>query len=102
MYEFETNNFGLGISGSVSATVSLLFPNPFSLSSVLRFDNARAEAFELRIFDISGKVVRHYNNLTGQSVVIERGNMREGIYFYSLTTGGVNKASGKFVIVSAE
>lgn len=102
MYEFETSSFGLGVSEQLVKEESLLFPNPFSASAVLRFENKGSEACELRIFELSGKVVRNYKNLTGKSVVIERGNLQEGIYFYSLSSGGVSKATGKFVVVGGE
>ncbi|TAL61278.1 MAG: PKD domain-containing protein [Bacteroidetes bacterium] len=102
MYEFETSSFGLDVSGTIATTETLLFPNPFYTSAVLRFDNKRSDVCELAIFDLSGKAVRHYKNLTGQSVIIECGNLHEGIYFYSLTSRGSKKVAGKFVILGSK
>lgn len=60
-------------------------PNPMTGAfTSLLLDNAKNEVFDMTITNAMGQVVRTQNNLTGNNVTIERGNLRAGIYFVTL------------------
>lgn len=75
-----------------------LSPNPLTEKSVLLckqgFQNAG-----IRITDASLKVVRDYSNLTGQSVTIEKQDLKPGIYFIMVTEEGHKTFTTKFLIL---
>ncbi len=74
-----------------------LFPNPFNSSTTLSFDNPLEENFELQLFDLSGKLVRTYSNITTDELTIERENLNQGLYVYQLKNE-TNVVRGKFMI----
>jgi hypothetical protein len=78
---FETM---MGVHEEEAATFNLSFsPNPFkeqlSIDSDTQLDNAK-----IKIYNALGQLVREENNLNGQKVSINRGNMQSGMYFIEL------------------
>jgi hypothetical protein len=55
-------------------------PNPFTdkltISSEINYENST-----LKLFNSIGQLVKEMNNLNGQTIIIERGNLKSGIYF---------------------
>jgi hypothetical protein len=89
----------LGINEINPANNSKLYPNPFSQSSILTFDNPRKNNFTLKIADVTGRELRSIQNIVSGNVLIERGNFNTGIYFYELINTTRNeKYKGKMVI----
>ena len=99
MYEFDASDFGPLEIAPVVVNQTFFYPNPFSDAGTLWFPNKDGYEHELSIYDLQGKRVRTYSNLTGQYVTIKRGDLRQGVYFYSLVFNGYIKDSGKFVVV---
>ena len=72
-------------------------PNPFSPRTAIRFDLARRSRVDLRVYDVSGRLVRtllggdlmdagrHEAIWDGQSE--SGGVMRAGLYFYRVAAG---------------
>lgn len=61
-------------------------PNPFTHATTLRFTNDSNEMMNLAITDVAGRLVRTQNNIMGNSVEIERGNLVSGLYFATIRT----------------
>jgi hypothetical protein len=77
----------------------LVSPNPFSSRTELSFANPLGHSHTLRLFNITGKEVQNYENISGTSVVISRGALPAGIYFYRLTdTQASRQLTGKIII----
>jgi hypothetical protein len=74
-----------------------IFPNPFTNSTTVSFDNALEENFELQLFDLSGKLMRTYPNITTDELTIERENLNAGLYLYELKNE-TNVVRGKFMV----
>ena len=72
-------------------------PNPFSHSTTIEFTNNGKDNVDLIIFDITGKLVRKYLNLSGNKVIVPRENLEAGIYLYQLR-GKEDTDTGKLVI----
>ena len=53
---------------------------------------------DLYLYDITGKLVSGVNNIKSTTIIINRGNLGNGLYFYSLTDNGNILSSGKFMI----
>ena len=76
-----------------------VFPNPFSKMTQLEINPAFLNSNLDLIFvmyDVTGKEVTR-ETITNSRLLIERGNLSDGIYFYRLTLGGNAIASGKLI-----
>ncbi|MFW5872693.1 MAG: T9SS type A sorting domain-containing protein [bacterium] len=71
----------LGSSTNVHSI--LLYPNPFNKSATLSFDNPKGAKFFLKIYDISGKLVRS-EKLSSSQYSIQRNGLSPGYYMIEL------------------
>jgi len=58
-----------------------VYPNPFSDQVIIEFDNPNNEEFNFTIHDISGRVMRQLNNISGTQLVLEKQDLQAGVYF---------------------
>ncbi|MEM7659873.1 MAG: T9SS type A sorting domain-containing protein [Bacteroidota bacterium] len=59
-------------------------PNPFRDQTVVSWKNQNHEPFQAQLVNLTGKVVRNYPRVTGESLLIEKGSLSPGIYFLRL------------------
>ena len=73
------------------------FPNPFknklTITTELNFENST-----LKIFNSLGQLVKEINNLNGQTITLERGNLESGIYFAQITQNNKTLEINKIII----
>lgn len=87
-----------GIAQSVPGNVySFVYPNPFSTTATFNAHPAMKNA-TLRIFDLSGQLVRTASGISGEIVTISRNGLAAGIYFVRLEQDGKIVATEKMVI----
>ena len=69
------------------------YPNPFSKSTQISFVSTQDnQPYQIKIFDMLGHQVFNKMQLAEKglnTVVFERGNLTEGIYFYSIEVNDV-------------
>ena len=75
----------------------LLFPNPVYEVATLRVEGYEMQQGELRLFDASGRLVRQKVFDTNE-VLIKKGDLRPGIYFYQILSEQQFIASGKLMV----
>ncbi|MEZ4977710.1 MAG: lysyl oxidase family protein [Chitinophagales bacterium] len=73
-----------------------VLPNPFNDFTIIRFDNANKSNYSLKIINAVGQVVREYSQIKTGELVVEKGNLSNGIYTFILE--GEYEQIGKFVI----
>jgi len=73
-----------------------VIPNPFAGFTMLEFPNPKGEVYQLDLLDASGRLLRRYEGLTGESVRIERGALPAGLYWYRLS-GPASQAAGRLM-----
>jgi hypothetical protein len=75
-------------------------PNPFSEASVIYFTAPAAEKnLSLAIFDLNGRMITQFNNLSGKTqVTVNANELQAGIYIYSLLAGGQEMLSKRMVV----
>ena len=74
------------------------YPNPFSQTAKIEFDNKNNETYQLQITDITGKQIQTQKS-NRNAMIIEKGKMQSGMYFYKLqNTKSGESFNGKFVI----
>ncbi len=73
-------------------------PNPMSQSTTIRFDNPTGESFAVKLMGLDGRTVRSYDNVRGQELNIERGDMPAGLYFVNFVNAEGKRASTSLMV----
>ncbi len=71
-------------------------PNPFIEKTIIYFENEEAEPMRFDLRDVTGKTLRSFEGIRGNSVTIERNNLPTGTYFFTIS-GKTGNVSGKLV-----
>ncbi|MBN1184884.1 MAG: T9SS type A sorting domain-containing protein [Bacteroidales bacterium] len=79
----KKNQVGITYFGQ-NDMVSSCIPNPFSKNATIHFPNPKSENYSFILFDYTGIKVRIINNITSGKLVIEKGNLEKGLYFYQI------------------
>ncbi len=88
-----------GISEDTENLQSVNFyPNPFSEQTILEFDNPNKEIHQLSIYDVQGRLINTYPEISGSKVVVERNGLPGGLYFFELESSEAFVASGKLIV----
>ncbi|MFK5856991.1 MAG: trypsin-like serine protease [Bacteroidota bacterium] len=88
------------ISDDNYSTVPLkIYPNPTSQSTILEFDNPSNENYTIKIFDITGDLMRTINDCKTNKVKLEKGNLSSGYYFIKVVSEKQVLATGKLIIL---
>ncbi len=96
-YAGEPSGIGTGKMGSFKGYASLeCFPNPFSESTALSFENITGYSYILYLVNITGKVVRIQENITGSEYLLFREKLLKGFYMVELRGPVVYR--GKIII----
>lgn len=90
------NNTAVGIVESDSPTYNL-YPNPCIDQCVLEFANISNSKADLELFDMQGKMVRKYEDVTGNRVVISAEGLEPGIYCWKLQLDGETSAMDQVI-----
>jgi hypothetical protein len=93
-FRIDKNDLGFNVyDGAVN-----VYPNPFSEECVLQFDNTDNHVARVELFDIQGRLVRTYENITGDRVIISGAGLYSGVYVWSLEMEGQERRVGKIVL----
>ncbi len=87
---------GVGVS-EIAASSMLLnaFPNPFSNTTSISFNNKNADIFNLQVFDVSGKLI--FETVTHESKIeISSDSLPSGLYSFDLI-GSSKTFKGKLI-----
>jgi len=74
----------------------VVYPNPFNVSTTVKFNNQERHNYTLYIKDITGKVIRTINNITDEKIKLNRGGLPAGLYLIELR--GPEIYRGKIVV----
>ncbi len=85
-----------GISDNFSSEEIILSPNIISTSALLSVPFAQQE-FLFVVYDALGKKIRE-KIFTGKEMVVEKGNLSPGIYFFTLVANQKRFYQGKFIV----
>jgi hypothetical protein len=88
----------LGIDDYNGAGLINSYPNPFSVQTLIHstdiLDNAT-----LSVTNCFGQIVKQLNNLSGQTIILDRDNLPNGVYFLQLHQNNKLIQSGKIIMV---
>ena len=68
-------------NNSFTEMSTVVFPNPFSSTTAI---SSNMKNCSIKIFDVTGSVVKSFSNVSQFPFTIERGNLSSGIYFLEL------------------
>ena len=75
----------VSVDNPQEATLNVkVFPNPFGEETTLQIDNKHYEELRLEVYDLMGRKVKSVQAFDTNQVVLKRGNMEQGVYFYRL------------------
>ena len=63
----------------------LIYPNPFTESTTIEFDNAGEQDFVLRIYNSMGKMVRDLHAVQSNRITIYKNELKAGLYIVELS-----------------
>jgi Secretion system C-terminal sorting domain len=75
-----------------------IYPNPFSTSTTIKFENVIGETYRLDVFNYTGKLVRSITNIADNQVTLNKENLNSGIYLVQLKNGSGLVYTEKMVI----
>ena len=74
-------------------------PNPFKTSTIIKISGNRGiQPINFVLYDLTGKEVKVKSTVSGQQIVVERGNLINGIYFYTLLQDNKTIGTGKLIM----
>ncbi|MES2556716.1 MAG: T9SS type A sorting domain-containing protein [Bacteroidota bacterium] len=89
-------------SGIFEATLGsnklIVFPNPTTDFTTIRFENSSLQNREVFIYNSAGELLRQYNAIQSDALVIEKSDLLPGLYFIYLREDGVLLAKEKLII----
>lgn len=74
-----------------------LFPNPIRIKSTMKFSQKLNNAYFI-LYNIQGLQVRWIGNIKEDNIIIERENLPQGLYFYTIIESKRHIFSGKLLI----
>jgi hypothetical protein len=87
MSNIEDNRLqGTGINSIYRTPGTIVvYPNPFSDKTTVRFHNPENKKYLVVVRDLSGKIVRGPESISGNEFELTRGNLASGYYFIEIT-----------------
>lgn len=82
-YEYTLPSSVLQPTESSTTIDAVLYPNPFSVSAILKLNKPIINA-KVIIYNVTGQVVKVIANVSGNTLIIHRENLSNGTYFLQL------------------
>jgi len=87
-----------GIDGATAATDIVVAPNPFSQYTIISVKGVAAEAMDVTVFDLAGRIASKQTYSNPENMRFDRNELTQGVYVYELTQQGKLIGKGKMVI----
>ncbi len=99
IHDFSINVSVERIEGADKYVNVKVIPNPFRNQATLQLEGLEnTDNLELEIFNLSGQRIQYLNNSQNGQFELSRGEMSQGIYFFSIRQNGKVVARGKMVV----
>lgn len=90
---------GIHSNGNENAVSTSVYPNPVNNSATLSIKSDKQLGHvSVIISDISGRAIQNYQDVRGNALSIDAGNLSGGMYFYNVYNGAELIGSGKFIV----
>jgi hypothetical protein len=88
----------VGLDENTSSISSVVFPNPVTNTAQIFFSNSANSIWTMTMTDITGANAYDEMTTTGNTFLIEKKNLRSGVYFYTLKNASGKFSKGKLII----
>jgi uncharacterized delta-60 repeat protein len=95
-YNYDDALSGIKITANKNSEITI-YPNPFAITTNLKTDKVLNNA-SLVVRNIYGQKVKQLENLSGQSITLDRDNLPNGIYFVQLIQDSKIITTNKVVV----
>lgn len=85
-----------GIEEIYSENSLTIYPNPFSETTTISFNNSEFNSYNLKLTDVTGKVVRIINDIKSDTYILNREDLPKGFYIIELS--GKENYFGRVVV----
>ena len=97
------NNFNRAFTLSILPTKNSLisikaYPNPFTESTTLDLGEKNLSNVRFTLYDMTGKIVKQQTYENTNQIILQKDNLTEGIYLYTIYHEGKAVATGKLVV----
>jgi hypothetical protein len=89
-------HLNVGINEFSNQETITIYPNPFTLQTNIAFDREQKN-ITIKIADVIGKEIKTIN-FSGKQLTIDKGAMKEGVYFVQIINEKGNVANKKIII----
>jgi hypothetical protein len=96
--EAKQNDFTSVESSMKESSRVLIYPNPVTDLATVEFENVNGVMHTFRLYDLSGRAVRTMGHIYDTRFVIDRGNLKDGIYIYTLSNESGIVSEGKLIL----
>lgn len=73
------------------------FPNPFRNYTILKYQALLTDA-SLFIYDLNGRCIRETEHIAGNTILLERKDMKSGVYIIHINQHGQSLTKGKLIV----
>jgi len=95
----------LSIESDVVATEDVVvdpdfrvFPNPFHNEALVTWSNTANTTYQIQLLNVTGQLIRRYQNVQGESLRIEKRDLLPGLYFLSMIDEAGNVGTVKILV----
>jgi hypothetical protein len=96
LYGFRIDKNNLGANVYPGST--LVYPNPFTDECVIQFNNIHNHNTRIELYDMQGKLVRFYDDFTGDRLTISSAGLFSGVYLWRLQVEGQEAEVGRIIL----
>jgi glucose/arabinose dehydrogenase len=87
-----------GINTIKNITTASVYPNPFSQTTTVAFENPNHHNYVLTLYNMFGQIIQTIPNITTNKVIVEKENLSAGFYIFQLSTQNKIQAVGKLIV----
>tara|TARA_B110000908_G_scaffold34295_1_gene41055 strand:+ start:626 stop:3040 length:2415 start_codon:yes stop_codon:yes gene_type:complete len=77
-------SFAVGVNEMNFSKDLSLYPNPFSSSTLFKFENPEQSQFSLEVYNTQGAIVRTTSDIRSDEFIFQKEDLSTGIYFFHL------------------
>lgn len=82
----------------LSQSSALAYPNPFSTSTTIKFENPNHNLMSFTLMNTEGKILQQIDGITEQEVEVTNEGLSPGTYYYALHNSKGQMFSGKLIL----
>jgi len=96
--DISTQNISTSTLDLVVSNELKVAPNPFQNQTLVTWNNAENSTYQVTILNVTGKVMKSYNQVSGESLIVAKDDLVSGMYFLNFQDEVGNMGTLKLMI----